>query len=355
MRSLSIAILAVALTSDMAAAMEVIDLSSLFQQGENPDSGLQRSTAQLIDSALSSRGFFLATGVGLESIYEASLAAAHELFACPLEEKIAVSMRKLGGLGRGYLEFGSETGVNEYFEPKEGFSYGFNFSGTPSHDLQRPNVWPSTLPETTIATLEGVFDFQIKVARAVTLGLQIMDDGRHAMVNSASHEQKYLDAVHDGETISILRLFHYFPPHSSDREHQQLGSSPHTDWGFLTVILHDGVSGLQFYHDGSWSDVPYTPNSVVINAGDFLSRMSQGRYRSPIHRVLCPPTGYERYSFVLFFYPYFNISIPTFQIVSEDTESNSFVYNTLSRSELNISGITFGDYIVEKWRGVMKY
>ena len=355
MLSLALGVAALTLASEMAAAVEVIDLSSLFEAGETADPELQRTTAHLIDAALSSRGFFLATGVGIESRYESSLAAAHELFAVPLQEKLAVSMRKLGGLGRGYLEFGAETGVAEYFEPKEGYSYGYNFTtGIPSHELQRPNIWPMSLSTTTMTTLQGVFDFQVKVAQAVTLGLQIFDDERHSTSTSVSDpQQRYIDAIHGGETISILRLFHYFPSDSAAENHQ-LGSSPHTDWGFLTVILHDGVSGLQFFNEERWRDVPFTPNSVVINAGDFLSRISQGRYKSPIHRVLCPPTGYERYSFVLFFYPYYNISIPAFEIVSKN-DGNHFAYNTLSRSEHNISDMSFGDYIVEKWRGVMKY
>ncbi len=44
---------------------------------------------------------------------------------------------------------------------------------------------------------------------------------------------------------------------------QFVGSSPHTDWGFLTLILQDPVGGLQLFHDDQWIDVPYIPGTLI--------------------------------------------------------------------------------------------
>ena len=326
----------------LMVSVEVVDLSSLLKP-ETADPSHLRETARSIDAALSSQGFFLAVGTGEDSEYASSLGAARELFRIPLEDKLNVSMRSLGRIGRGYLEFGAESGVKSYFEPKEGFSYGFDFKKSPSHALQQPNVWPSSLSQETQKVLENTFHHQIKVAQAVTLGLQIVEEERNGSIG-------YTAAIHQGETISLLRLFHYLSHPFSNETH--LGSSPHTDWGFLTVILHDGVPGLQFFHENTWVHMPYIQDSLIINAGDVLSQLSGGRYRSPIHRVLCPTLGLERYSFVLFFYPFFNMTMPSFEVLTEDI---NFDYNTLTRSGHNMSQMSFGDYIVEKWKGVMNY
>ena len=44
-----------------------------------------------------------------------------------------------------------------------------------------------------------------------------------------------------------MRFFHYFPHDKLKDNQNQIGSSPHTDWGFLTLILQQpGVLGLQY-------------------------------------------------------------------------------------------------------------
>lgn len=68
-----------------------------------------------------------------------------------------------------------------------------------------------------------------------------------------------------------------------------LGIPPHSDYGFLTLLLQDEVTGLQIQHEGRWVTVEPIPNSFVINVGDHLEIFSNGRYRSVLHRVLVNP------------------------------------------------------------------
>jgi isopenicillin N synthase-like dioxygenase len=49
-----------------------------------------------------------------------------------------------------------------------------------------------------------------------------------------------------------------------------LGIPPHSDYGFLTLLLQDEVKGLQIQHEGRWVTVEPIPNSFVINVGDHL-------------------------------------------------------------------------------------
>jgi isopenicillin N synthase-like dioxygenase len=110
------------------------------------------------------------------------------------------------------------------------------------------------------------------------------------------------------------------------------------------------VGGLQFLHDSTWIDVPVVENGLIINAGDYLRIVSQNRYISPIHRVLCPSPGLIRNSFVFFFYPEYDSLLPH---INNSTVNSD--YNTLlSTISLPNKIEKFGDYVIEKWKGVLK-
>ncbi|ETO19450.1 hypothetical protein RFI_17780, partial [Reticulomyxa filosa] len=57
---------------------------------------------------------------------------------------------------RGYLLRGAESGSNEYFEHKEGFSYGYDHDekkGSLENDMEQYNQWPSS-PHLTIDNIK---------------------------------------------------------------------------------------------------------------------------------------------------------------------------------------------------------
>ncbi|RCV10790.1 hypothetical protein SETIT_2G136600v2 [Setaria italica] len=64
-----------------------------------------------------------------------------------------------------------------------------------------------------------------------------------------------------------------------------LGMPPHSDYGFLTVLLQDQVNGLEVRHADSWVLVDPIPGSLVVNVGDHFEMYSNGRYKSVLHRV----------------------------------------------------------------------
>ncbi|KAI4384879.1 hypothetical protein MLD38_002971 [Melastoma candidum] len=65
------------------------------------------------------------------------------------------------------------------------------------------------------------------------------------------------------------------------------GLPGHTDPNALTILLQDSqVSGLQVLKDGKWLAVHPIPGAFVINIGDQLQALSNGRYKSVWHRAI---------------------------------------------------------------------
>ena len=112
-----------------------------------------------------------------------------------------------------------------------------------------------------------------------------------------------------GAHTSFLRL-NYYPPcpdPASDAStflpaQGELGISHHSDAGAITVLIQDGLPGLQVFHQGHWIDVASERGTVLVNIGDVVQVWSNDTYRAPLHRVLANST-YTRISIPYFLNP----------------------------------------------------
>ncbi|CAN6807239.1 unnamed protein product [Brassica oleracea] len=64
-----------------------------------------------------------------------------------------------------------------------------------------------------------------------------------------------------------------------------LGLTKLSDNSFLTVLLQDHVGGLQVLHDQYWVDVPPVLGALVVNSGDFLHLITNGKFISVFWRM----------------------------------------------------------------------
>ncbi|XP_027921183.1 1-aminocyclopropane-1-carboxylate oxidase-like [Vigna unguiculata] len=81
------------------------------------------------------------------------------------------------------------------------------------------------------------------------------------------------------------------------------GLRAHTDAGGIILLLQDDkVSGLQLLKDGNWVDVPPMRHSIVVNLGDQLEVITNGKYKSVEHRVITRTDG-TRMSIASFYNP----------------------------------------------------
>ncbi|XP_047166865.1 gibberellin 20 oxidase 2 isoform X2 [Vigna umbellata] len=85
------------------------------------------------------------------------------------------------------------------------------------------------------------------------------------------------------ENNSIMRL-NYYPP--CQKPDLTLGTGPHCDPTSLTILHQDQVGGLQVCVDNEWHSIKPAFNAFVVNVGDTFMALSNGRYKSCLHRAV---------------------------------------------------------------------
>ncbi|XP_059283378.1 1-aminocyclopropane-1-carboxylate oxidase 1-like [Lycium ferocissimum] len=105
------------------------------------------------------------------------------------------------------------------------------------------------------------------------------------------------------------------------------GLRAHTDAGGIILLLQDDkVSGLQLLKDDQWIDVPPMRHSIVVNLGDQLEVITNGKYRSVMHRVIAQTDG-TRMSLASFYNPGNDAMIyPAPALVEKEAEESKQVY-----------------------------
>lgn len=100
-----------------------------------------------------------------------------------------------------------------------------------------------------------------------------------------------------------LRLLHYPPAPLSADGTRPVTTTPHTDYGAITLLATDGVGGLEVEPvGGDWTPVDAPAGSLVVNLGDMIARWTDHTYVSTPHRVVGTPDTH-RYSIPFFVNP----------------------------------------------------
>eukprot|EP00288_Rhodomonas_lens_P017318 CAMPEP_0177711906 /NCGR_PEP_ID=MMETSP0484_2-20121128/12112_1 /TAXON_ID=354590 /ORGANISM="Rhodomonas lens, Strain RHODO" /LENGTH=387 /DNA_ID=CAMNT_0019223673 /DNA_START=358 /DNA_END=1522 /DNA_ORIENTATION=+ len=310
--------------------------------------------AEEVRAACEEHGMFYVKGHGIpDELQAAAFKASQDFFSLPSEVKEALPC-VTGGFTRGYIGVGKESGSDRH-ELKEAFSYGYEWDSStpPINPLQGPNLWPpssSGLASAWQEPLQKIFTDNVRVGSMLTGALALSLGEEEAAMHTLCQE---------GDTISLMRLFHYLPLPNRREDVQGLdaaggkevtGSSPHTDWGWITIILQDpSVVALEVFHREAWHPVPPQPGTLLVNVGDYVSLYTRGRYVSPLHRVISPPK--ERFSFVFFAYPGYEARIPQVeggQRYSLFTDQLQGGGGEFAEEESE----SFGRFILDKWAQV---
>jgi isopenicillin N synthase-like dioxygenase len=214
-------------------------------------------------------------------------------FALPEDVKRQYHISGSGG-ARGYTPFGVETAKGaKHFDLKEFWHVGREIRDAKYADVMPPNVWPSE-----------VADFR---ERALALYDALDALGSRVLCALALHiglpEHFFADKTNNGN--SILRPIHYPPITADDIPNVRAGA--HEDINFITLLVGASAAGLEVKsQQGEW--VPFTSDAdtIVVNIGDMLQRLTNHVYPSTTHRVVNPPgeaARKPRYSTPFFLHP----------------------------------------------------
>ncbi|MEO6169853.1 MAG: 2-oxoglutarate and iron-dependent oxygenase domain-containing protein [Lysobacter sp.] len=237
-------------------------------------------------------------GVRGHGIPPAQVARSYEvfqrLFALPEEVKRKYHVAGGGG-ARGYTPFGIETAKGAlHFDLKEFWHVGREIPRDSRYAEAMPaNVWPDEIPE----------------FREVAYGLYQSLDALGAKVLSAlalhiGLDERWFDQRIDSGN-SILRPLHYPPITALEVPNERAGA--HEDINLITLLVGASAEGLEVLsRGGEW--VPFTADAdtIVVNIGDMLQRLTNHVYPSTTHRVVNPKgdkARQPRYSTPFFLHP----------------------------------------------------
>ena len=214
---------------------------------------------------------------------DAIRAAGRDFFELPdgEKEKVAISNSEAH---RGFAKKGAEQidpdGPQDY---RETFLAGWEPRGggqLPARiPLLGPNQWPNHDDEFR-TTLNAYYDAVMAVA------MRLLECISHAILPGSDLFSEMFETP-----LTNLVLAHY-PILEGAPDHAVLGCGEHTDYGLITLLLHDGVPGLQVQaRNGDWLDAESAQDDLIVNIGDMLEFMTGGRYVSNKHRVMVMRTS----------------------------------------------------------------
>jgi len=240
-------------------------------------------------------GFAGIRGHGIaQDLIDGAYAAFQRFFALPDEVKRKYHLKGSGG-ARGYTPFGVETAKDsKYPDLKEFWHIGREIPRDSVYaEVMAPNLWPSEVPGFREYGY-GLFEALDALGSRVLSGLALHIDLPAAW---------FADKTNAGN--SILRPIHYPPITAVDIPNVRAGA--HEDINLITLLVGASAQGLEVRsHAGEW--VPFTAeaDTIVVNIGDMLQRLTNHVYPSTTHRVVNPPgeqARQPRYSVPFFLHP----------------------------------------------------
>jgi isopenicillin N synthase-like dioxygenase len=232
-----------------------------------------------------------------DDLLNRAYALCEEFFTLPVEEKLKYKLPNGGGQ-RGYTSFGSEHAKDsKVADLKEFWHVGRELAKGHRYEQYYPdNIWPVQISE-----FETVFK---KIYRELDRTGLIMLEALTGPLNVAPDFFNKMSS----EGNSILRLLHY-PPIPVDADPRSVRAAAHEDINLITILVSATASGLELKdRDGSWLPIESAPNSLVVDAGDMLARITNDVIPSTTHRVVNPAdipgkSRTSRYSMPYFMHP----------------------------------------------------
>ncbi|CAH2063413.1 unnamed protein product [Thlaspi arvense] len=237
--------------------LPVIDLSLLH------DPLLRPRVIHEIETACKGFGFFQITNHGIpSSVVNDALDAATRFFDLPAEEKMLLVSDNF----HEPVRYG--TSINH---STDRVHYWRDFIKHYSHPLSKwIDLWPS-----------NPTCYKEKVGRYAEATHVLHKQLIEAISESLGLEKNYLqEEIEEGSQVMAMNCYPACP-----EPEIALGMPPHSDFSSLTILLQSS-QGLQIMDcDNNWVCVPYIEGALIVQLGDQVEVMSNGIYKSVVHRV----------------------------------------------------------------------
>lgn len=161
------------------------------------------------------------------------------------------------------------------------------FLSNPTPDKEKYIITHPTDPKTyTMLDSKDIEQYNKSVLKDYMNALEKikMDVLRHIAVGLDMKDHNFFTKLHD-ENNDTLRLILYHPTNSQETGNR---CKEHSDYGTITLLSTDGVSGLEIFHEGIWVPVPHVDGALVVNIGSLLSGWTKGALCATLHRVAGP-------------------------------------------------------------------
>lgn len=310
--------------------LPIVDIAP-FLAGTEED---KLRVAKAFGNAFETVGFAVIVGHGVpEELLTDTYGTMTRFFDEPLDTKLNYSPPEKTK-GRGYLPMGIESVAKTLSGETppdlcEALVFGApHHEGEPGHS---PNFYPTNpagLDHLVTRYTSEIVRLNAALMRLSALALDLPED--------------YFDAMYADPSLT-LRFVNY-PDQAEEPLPGQLRYGEHHDYGAITILRQDAApGGLEVRDlDGVWKEARVVPESFVINVGDLLSRWTNDRWQSTLHRVSNPSrqlTGSTR-----------RLSMVAFTGPSADTLVSALPTCITAESPAKYEPVKSGDYIMAKIR-----
>lgn len=312
-------------------AVPVLD----FQDYLSGDDVLRKRFVEALLIAYREIGFVGVRGHKLKAeSLETMYAAAWKFTELTDEQKLRYHRPDLFGQ-RGYTPKGQEHAKGaKVGDLKEFYHVGQELDSSQLSLLGYPeNVWPAEVPELQHCATRVFQDLESlghSMLTAIFEGLGIRYD-------------QLASGIREGN--SILRIAHYFP--ISDPASLLPGAvraAAHGDINLITLLVGASADGLELQcKNGDWMPVQVDADTIVVNVGDMLERLTNGHLRSTIHRVVNPPPEKlqeARLSMPFFMHPRASMDLSVLECCVDEAKPKQY------------SDITAGAFLDERLREI---
>ncbi|PON85165.1 Gibberellin-20 oxidase [Trema orientale] len=244
-----------------------IDLKAFF----NGDDLAMSKASKLVNEACKKHGFFLVVNHGIDSEL---IKKAHEymdyFFEMRLQEK-----------QRAQRKTGENCGYASSFTGR--FSSKLPWKETLSFRFSAEEQLPSIVEDYFVGLMGEDFRQFGKVYQEYCEAMNQISLGIMELLGmSLGVGREYFREYFQGND-SIMRL-NYYP--ICQKPDLTLGTGPHCDPTSLTILHQDQVGGLEVFVDNKWHAIIPNPDAFVVNIGDTFMALSNGIYKSCLHRAV---------------------------------------------------------------------